>query len=132
MSTSHLVDLVLAPQPELLRAVRLVISSVAADLGFSMEEMEDLKLAVQEACSTRIVLGLAHETLRVSVGQGGPNCLVVEVSGDQSGDGSPDEEAQWGLDLASALVDTWETRHDASGIQILSLSKAAAQSGRAT
>jgi serine/threonine-protein kinase RsbW len=132
MSMSHLVELALAPQPELLRAVRLVISSVAADLGFSMEEMEDLKLAVQEACSTRIVLGLAHDVLRVAVGQSGPTGLVIEVSGDQVGDGSPDEEAQWGLDLAAALVDSWEVRHDEAGVQILSLSKSTCSAGRTT
>ena len=37
-------------KPEYLRMVRLAISSVAATAGFDVEEIDDLKNAVCEAC----------------------------------------------------------------------------------
>jgi serine/threonine-protein kinase RsbW len=129
MDDAFLVELVLAPKPELLRAARLVISSVAADLGFSMEEMEDLKLAVQEACGTRLSLGLVTGALRVTVSQSGADSLRVRVAGDMPGTGEPDDEASWGLDLARALVDDLAVE-DSAGIEVLVLTKAANHGGR--
>lgn len=123
MSVTRSVELSLSPEPELLRAVRLVISSIAADLGYSFEDMEDLKLAVQEACTTRLSLGLAQEALHVVVRFGAGRDLVVEVSGDTPGGGPiEDEEAQWGLDLAGALVDSLEVT-EVGGIEVLRLTK---------
>lgn len=38
----------LAPDPTMLRVVRLAASSLAADLGFSVHDVDDLALAVDE------------------------------------------------------------------------------------
>ncbi len=128
MEDLFLAELTLAPRPELLRAARLVISSVAADLGFSMEEMEDLKLAVQEACGTRLSLGLAEDALRLTVRQQGARGLIVEVRGDRAGAGEPDDEARWGLDLARALVDDLTVATEAD-VEVLVLTKVSAACG---
>lgn len=129
MDNAFLAELVLAPKPELLRAARLVISSIAADLGFSMDEMEDLKLAVQEACGTRLSLGLVADALRVTVSQDGRSGLTIRVAGDTPGAGEPDDEACWGTDLARALVDDL-TVEDRAGIEVLVLSKSVSHGGQ--
>jgi hypothetical protein len=45
------VVLVLPPRPELLAVARLAAAAVASQAGFSLEEIEDLRLAVDELCS---------------------------------------------------------------------------------
>jgi serine/threonine-protein kinase RsbW len=123
MSGRTLVELKVAPDAELLRSARLVVSSLAADRGFSLEEIEDLKLAVQEACASRLLFGLAGTAVHVTViDEGG---LTVEVFGDRSGSGEPDEDAAMGLVLAEALVDEFTVREE-DGIERIVLRKAPA------
>ncbi|MCK4176588.1 ATP-binding protein [Aciditerrimonas ferrireducens] len=45
------VVLVLPPRPELLAVARLAAAAVASQAGLSLEEIEDLRLAVDELCS---------------------------------------------------------------------------------
>lgn len=104
MSSTFLAEVSLAADPRSVRAARLLISSLAADRGLSVDEIEDLKLAVQEACVSRLALGLARERLRIEV-EFQQGALVISVSGDQPGPGEGDEEAALGLALAEALVD---------------------------
>lgn len=104
MSATFLAEVSLAADPRLIRGVRLLISSLAADRGLSMDEIEDLKLAVQEACVNRLALGLAQDRLRIEI-RDDQNTLVIAVSGDRPGPGNEDEEAALGLSLAEALVD---------------------------
>lgn len=49
--TSDFVDLKLPAKPEYVGVVRLTISGIANRLGYSYEEIEDIKLAVAEACT---------------------------------------------------------------------------------
>ncbi|MBD3176961.1 MAG: hypothetical protein GF320_17440 [Armatimonadia bacterium] len=104
MSDASLAQISLAADPKLLRAARLMVSSLAADRGFTMDDMEDLKLAVQEACANRLALGLAQDRIHARVSELG-GMLMVEVWGDRPGTGEANEEADYGLALAEALVD---------------------------
>jgi len=121
MSGRFVAELRLAGDPALLRGARLLVSSVATDLGFSLDEIEDLKLAVQEMCGTRFALGLVRESLSVTL-RDADGRLEVTVAGDVPGAGTECDEAQWGMDLAEALAD--EFREDESGgIRCLILAK---------
>ena len=46
-------------KPEYIGPVRIAISMVAADMGFAVDAIEDIKMAVSEACSTAICPGAA-------------------------------------------------------------------------
>lgn len=121
MTAKRLLRLELAPDAELLRAVRLLVSAVAADLGFSLDEIDDLKLAVQEACVTRIAGGVARDAvvLTMSTREG---ALEVAVAGDAPGDATMTEETELGVTLAQALVDEFSIL-DAGGLQQLVMVK---------
>ena len=53
------VEMRIPARPEWVRVVRLATAGVAARLGFSYDEVEDLKLAVAEACNNAILHGNA-------------------------------------------------------------------------
>ncbi len=121
MSSTFLAEVSLAADPRLIRTARLVVSSLAADQGFSVDDIEDLKLAVQEACVSRLALGVAHERVRIELWLDGTS-LLIQVSGDRPGEGEEDEEASLGLSLAEALVDELRIE-DAPGAQRVLLRK---------
>ena len=49
--TMSVVMLTVPAEPAYVRAVRLVAASLAADLGFDVERLEDVRVAVDELCS---------------------------------------------------------------------------------
>ena len=57
-------------RPEYILAIRLVVSAVAERGGFSIEDIEDLKVASAEACI--LLMDSAPETLdiRITAGEG--------------------------------------------------------------
>lgn len=48
---SDILKLMVPGKPEYVRTVRLAISSIADSAGFDIEEVDDIKVAVSEACS---------------------------------------------------------------------------------
>jgi serine/threonine-protein kinase RsbW len=63
-------------RPEWVRVVRLATAGVAARLGFSYDEVEDLKLAVAEACNNAILHGNGG---RIAAPQSGGAPLVTVI-----------------------------------------------------
>ncbi len=45
------IDLTLPPLPEMVRVARLTVSGIAASMGFGIDEIEDIKVAVAEICN---------------------------------------------------------------------------------
>lgn len=64
------VRLQLSPEPRYLRLARLSASSLAADLDFGVDEIDDLRLAVDELCAVLLQ------------GANGPLELVMAIDGD--------------------------------------------------
>lgn len=96
----------LALKPELMSLVRFAAATLAADAQFSLEEIEDLRLAVDEIC------------LSLTGGGGNaPMCLRLSSSGDMieifctvAADVLPrgygdDPEGEWSIRILDALVD---------------------------
>ncbi|UFJ40950.1 anti-sigma B factor RsbW [Brevibacillus humidisoli] len=52
--TGHLVELTIPARAEYIGVARLLVSGVANRAGFSYDEIEDIKLAVAEACTNAI------------------------------------------------------------------------------
>jgi serine/threonine-protein kinase RsbW len=69
------VELVLSVEDDLLVLARLTVSAVASRAGFDVEEIEDLRLAVDELCllvlrgrrTGRLVLAMAIEPGRIDI-----------------------------------------------------------------
>lgn len=70
--TEDRVRLSLPAVPEYVRFARIVAASLAARLGFSYEEVEDLRLAVDELCHALIVA-------KAVPSQGAPDRATVEL-----------------------------------------------------
>lgn len=47
-------------KPEYVNVIRLTASAIASRIGFNIEEIEDIKVAVAEACTNAIKHGLCH------------------------------------------------------------------------
>ena len=57
------VEVTIPPKPEFLSVARLTIAAVAARQLFTYDEIEDLKIAVSEACTALILAGTAGHPL---------------------------------------------------------------------
>lgn len=52
---SHVVSLTVPAEAEFIDLVRLTLYGISSKLGFSYEEIEDMKVAVAEACNNAVV-----------------------------------------------------------------------------
>jgi hypothetical protein len=100
------VELSLSVEDDLLVLARLAVSAVASRAGFDIEEIEDLRLAVDELCllvqqgrrTGRLVLTMATE----------PGCIEVWChyeGADAAVGGAADEEVELSERILDALVD---------------------------
>lgn len=123
------VTLAVPADPRLIRVVRLAVSGLASELGFSLDEIEDLKLAIGEACNDRLEHAAgATLTVRFSYGAG---ALTAEVAGDgPDADGAggvgEDDPSGFALALVEALTDRVERQVDGAGVTVLRMTKSLA------
>ncbi len=101
------VELRMAPDPAQLPIVRAVAADVAMRQDFDLDSIEDLKLAVDEACSTLISLATPNSVLSarfVVVG----DAIQVSTSVGSKRSAPPDRDS-FGWRVLSALVDSVTT-----------------------
>jgi serine/threonine-protein kinase RsbW len=111
------VRLAFPPEPRLLGTVRLVVGIVARKVGMDDEGIEDLKVAVSEACAVAVAdLNRAHapDLIELDLHEA-PDRLGIEVrdrapatrlASTSAVDGEVDlDDRQLGLALVGALVD---------------------------
>ena len=72
------IQLDLAPDPELVRLVRLVVSGLASVTPMGLEEVEDCRAAVDELCSTLLEVARPGATLHLELSTDGTG---LEVAG---------------------------------------------------
>ncbi len=120
--TEH-VEVTIPARAEFVSIVRLTTAAVAARQGLMYDEIEDLKIAVSEACTSLITAGtvsgsalvvrftLGHHALEVSVDGQGPGIKLD--TGAPDGD-APLDEGRLGVFLMQCLVDEVEARRDAA------------------
>ncbi|HYM70908.1 MAG TPA: ATP-binding protein [bacterium] len=115
------VEVTIPARAEFVSVVRLTTAAVAARQGLMYDEIEDLKIAVSEACTSLITAGVAPgsalvvrfalrlDALEVSVDGRGPG--IVLDPGASDGDAALDE-GRLGVFLMQCLVDEVEARRD--------------------
>lgn len=83
-STEHLgtVELRIPSKPEWVAVARLAVAAIANRLPFSVEEIEDLKLAIAEACTICIQNGAGIKTIDITC-DAATSYLRVEVRDDR-------------------------------------------------
>jgi len=131
------VEIAIPVRPEFVSVARLTAATVAARQGFTYDEIEDLKIAVGEACTALIVAGPDAMKPLTTAFVLSPGSIEVLVSarvpapawakdgagGADSGD-APIDESRLGLFLMQCLVDEVQAHHDsASGVTELRLLK---------
>jgi serine/threonine-protein kinase RsbW len=103
------VKLVVPAKPDYVRVLRAVTASLAARLEFTYDRIEDLRLAISEACATLLALPWEATTLvlRISAADGRVTAVVC-TDADPGADAWPPVEAERTLAwrVLSGLADT--------------------------
>jgi hypothetical protein len=126
MDASYAVQLIVPAEPGSARLARLVAAALAADADFSVDDTEDLRVAVSELVAL-LVEGAVDPDDKVTLGyRREPG--AVEVTGERtlhSGtDGAaPDDLA---LEILRVVVDEHTFDHDTNGRQFRLLKRARA------
>lgn len=138
MPATDRVEVTIPARPEFVSVARLAAATVAARQGFTYDEIEDVKLAVGEACASLIVSGtvpgqpmkvqflLNQDALEIRVEARAPGVILpLTASGEgASSGGLPIDDSRMGVFLMQCVVDECETHHDeASGIAEVRLVK---------
>jgi serine/threonine-protein kinase RsbW len=108
------VRLVVPASPEYLRLVRLTAAGMASRLGFTFDEVEDLRIAVDELCFH--LLGESDDVIPSDEGRtmdlvysAGADCITITGRTGLSG-GVPEPS-----DLSEQILDALVDEHDVSG-----------------
>jgi serine/threonine-protein kinase RsbW len=130
------VEISIPVRPEFVSVARLTAATVAARQGFTYDEIEDLKIAVGEACTALIVARpdttrplttaflLSPGSIEVVVSARAPAPAWASDGGRTETGNAPIDESRLGMFLMQCLVDEVEARHDAaSGVTELRLLK---------
>lgn len=120
VARAEVVEVTIPARPEFVSVARLTAATVAARQGFTYDEIEDLRIAVGEACTALIESGrdparpmtvrflLGEATLEVWVETRGPGVSLLDAA---ASDGAPLDESRLGIFLMQCLVDEVEARH---------------------
>ncbi|MDI9502552.1 MAG: anti-sigma regulatory factor [Tissierellia bacterium] len=95
---NHTVHLRIPAEPMYISVVRLTASSLASSLGFDIEEVEDIRVCVSEACNN-VMDRLEDISLRFGVEE---NALTIDVDGFSS---PSSEQGKLGYLIMSSLMD---------------------------
>lgn len=125
MSTSiDIIEIVLPFKAEYVSIARLAVSGVASRMGFDIETIEDIKVAVAEVCNKLVSMGSKLEDhFRIRFEISGKNLGILFLCRDKSLRrifGGEDDEL--GISIINALMDNVEFRSDED--YLLSMSKA--------
>lgn len=107
------VELRMAADPTQLSIVRAVAADIAMRQDFDLDSIEDLKLAVDETCSTLITLAAQDAVLscHFAVDDRGAVHVAAKISAKSA---AGQDEARFGWRVLTALVDSVQTRVEES------------------
>lgn len=118
------ISVTLPARSEFVHVVRSVVATIAARLDFSVDEIEDLRLVVDEACGQLLgVPGSATLTLKLIPA---PRFLTLVVSTDASYSWPPQGQNALAWEILSALSDE-STFEELDGGPTIKLGKKARQ-----
>jgi len=111
VSAEEVVLLTMPASPEHVRLARVTLAGFASRLGFSWDEIEDLRLAIDELCfaivGNEAVPGSLHLRYRIS-----GNVLEVKGALDDTSTSRTPTFSEWSVRILAALVDAHGTEPD--------------------
>lgn len=110
------VRLTMPANPQLLRVARLTAAGLAGRLGFSFDEIEDVKIAVDELCFTLVGSRGRPGTLSLRYVMDADQ-LVIEGSGSHDGSTADPTPSELSSQILAAVVDEHELSRDADGVR---------------
>ena len=114
MTTQDEVRLAVPATPEFLRLARVTASGLASRLGFTYDEVEDLRLAIDELCF--VLIGSRGRVGRVDLRYAiVPGALEVEGLGTFEDDETDPMLASFSKQILAALVDEYAVYRDGDG-----------------
>jgi len=108
--TDEEIRLAMPASPEFVRLARLTAAGVASRVRFTYDEVEDLRIAVGEACSLLIGSEIRPGNLEL-VFRTRPDEIVIEVRAMTNGavtDGPPDGGSALSAQILESVVDHFE------------------------
>ena len=103
--------------PDLLRVARLTAAGLANRVGFNVDEVEDVKIALDELCFGLLGDGAGAGTLDLRFVLE-PGALVIEGTGPSEGAHDRDEDTtEFAALLLAALVDEHEISRDGGSVR---------------
>ena len=91
-------------KPEYVHIVRTVVAGAAAKASLGIDEIEDVRLAVDEACAHLLALAPTATLLSVEIVEGSPAMeIIARVDADISPPSGENESITW--HILSALTD---------------------------
>jgi serine/threonine-protein kinase RsbW len=117
------VELQIPAKAEWVAVARLAVAAVANRLDFSMEEIEDVRLALAEACTSVIRHSTDGDPIRIHC-EATENELAITVAGGSPGrlQGELRSEDGLGIVIIRSLMDSVEYRVEQSGV-VLQMTK---------
>ena len=119
-----MVELCIPADPAYVRIARLAAGDMAGRAGFSVDELDDVRLAVDEVCAT--LMGAGGRTLELRMQTRG-RCLVIDGYSDRvRATIAPSELSEM---LLRALVDSYRfhvgngVREDGIGFELVKLAR---------
>jgi hypothetical protein len=124
------VRLLVPARPELLRLARVTAAGLASRLGFSYDEVEDLRLAIDELCYG--LTGPEGRSGMVEIRyEMQPDQLVIEGDGQFGSAGEPVQLGELSIIMLDALVDEHHLEDGPSGPHFRLVKRAALTRGPA-
>jgi len=125
---SDVVELRIPRKPEFVSVARLAVSGIAGRMDFSYDEVEDIKLAVGEACTaamTDAAPGSAAVPITIRCESGADRISIDVVDPAAGGRGGKSEQGDEPISrlLMEVLMDEVDVREDADGAVSLRMTK---------
>ncbi len=122
-------------KPEYVSVARLTVSAIANRMGFDIEKIEDIKVALAEACTNAITHGMNdydnfhvsfmidENKLTVSVCDSGKGCAVKEIQSPDLNHLNQDKEGGLGIFIIRSLMDNVEITSDIGNGTTITMTK---------
>lgn len=106
---THRVEVTIPGRPEFVAVVRLAAAGVAGRMAFSFDEVEDIKIAVGEACTAAILAKAQDVRVHFELAS---DHLEVQVAYPPGRPEESEPESEFGLLLIRCLMDEVQTLTD--------------------
>lgn len=117
----EIIEVRLPASPTHLPVLRTFTADLAARLDFNLDEVADLRMAVDEACAGLVARAAQPTQLTCSFRLENDALLIVAAA--RTTDGTPPARDTFGWRVLTALVDTVDTDADGDGLVTVTLFK---------